>query len=219
MNKFNILFITLLIIGCSSNNDWTVLFDGETVTGLRGYRQDSFPWGEWEVVDGTLKTFPGHGVDLISEKVYKNFELELEWKVAVGGNSGIFYYATEEGDNIWQTAPEMQVLDNDVHTDGKNILTSAGALYAMIASSELVVKPAGEFNKVKIKAYNNNIEHWLNGVKIVEYTYGSKAMWDLVKKSKFNKMPLFAKATEGHIGLQGDHGEIWYRNIRIRKLY
>ena len=219
MNKFNILFITLLIIGCSSNNDWTVLFDGETVTGLRGYRQDSFPWGEWEVVDGTLKTLPGHGVDLISEKVYKNFELELEWKVAVGGNSGIFYYATEEGDNIWQTAPEMQVLDNDVHTDGKNILTSAGALYAMIASSELVVKPAGEFNKVKIKAYNNNIEHWLNGVKIVEYTYGSKAMWDLVKKSKFNKMPLFAKATEGHIGLQGDHGEIWYRNIRIRKLY
>ncbi|MDP6201566.1 MAG: DUF1080 domain-containing protein [Candidatus Marinimicrobia bacterium] len=219
MNKFNILFITLLIIGCSSNNDWTVLFDGETVTGLRGYRQDSFPWGEWEVVDGTLKTLPGHGVDLISEKVYKNFELELEWKVAVGGNSGIFYYATEEGDNIWQTAPEMQVLDNDVHTDGKNTLTSAGALYAMIASSELVVKPAGEFNKVKIKAYNNNIEHWLNGVKIVEYTYGSKAMWDLVKKSKFNKMPLFAKATEGHIGLQGDHGEIWYRNIRIRKLY
>ncbi|MBT4808975.1 MAG: DUF1080 domain-containing protein [Candidatus Marinimicrobia bacterium] len=219
MNKFNILFITLLIIGCSSNNDWTVLFDGETVTGLRGYRQDSFPWGEWEVVDGTLKTLPGHGVDLISEKVYKNFELELEWKVAVGGNSGIFYYATEEGDNIWQTAPEMQVLDNDVHTDGKNILTSAGALYAMIASSELVVKPAGEFNKVKIKAYNNNIEHWLNGVKIVEYTYGSKAMWDLVKKSKFNKMPLFAKATEGHIGLQGDHGEIWYRNIRIRELY
>jgi len=218
MNKFNILFITLLIIGCSSNNDWTVLFDGETVTGLRGYRQDSFPWGEWEVVDGTLKTLPGHGVDLISEKVYKNFELELEWKVAVGGNSGIFYYATEEGDNIWQTAPEMQVLDNDVHTDGKNILTSAGALYAMIASSELVVKPAGEFNKVKIKAYNNNIEHWLNGVKIVEYTYGSKAMWDLVKKSKFNKMPLFAKAAEGRIGLQGDHGEVWYRNIKIRKL-
>ena len=134
------------------------------------------------------------------------------------GNSGIFYYATEEGDYIWQTAPEMQVLDNDVHTDGKNTLTSAGALYAMIASSELVVKPAGEFNKVKIKAYNNNIEHWLNGVKIVEYTYGSKAMWDLVKKSKFNKMPLFAKATEGRIGLQGDHGEVWYRNIKIRKL-
>ena len=112
----------------------------------------------------------------------------------------------------------MQVLDNEVHTDGKNTLTSAGALYAMIASSELVVKPAGEFNRVKIKAYNNNIEHWLNGVKIVEYTYGSKAMWDLVKKSKFNKMPLFAKATEGRIGLQGDHGEVWYRNVRIRKL-
>ena len=213
-----LIIVTFSLMSCSTESDWEILFDGENVSGLRGYRQDSFPSDDWKVVDGTLKTMPGHGVDLISEKVYKNFELELEWKVAVGGNSGIFYYATEEGDYIWQTAPEMQVLDNDVHTDGKNTLTSAGALYAMIASSELVVKPAGEFNKVKIKAYNNNIEHWLNGVKIVEYTYGSKAMWDLVKKSKFNKMPLFAKASEGRIGLQGDHGEVWYRNIKIRKL-
>ena len=217
MNKFNILFITLFIIGCSSNNDWTVLFDGERVTGLRGYKQVGFP-NSWEIVDGTLKTIPGYGVDLISEHIYSNFELEPEWKVPEGGNSGIFYFATEEGDYIWQSAPEMQVLDDKKHSDGKNTLTSAGALYAMIAPPKSVVNPVGEFNQVRIKVKDNHVEHWLNGTKVVEYEYQSDAMWDLVAKSKFNTMPLFAKASEGHIGIQGDHGEIWYRNIRIRKL-
>jgi len=217
MNKFNILFITLFIIGCSSNNDWTVLFDGERVTGLRGYKQVGFP-NSWEIVDGTLKTIPGYGVDLISVDIYSNFELELEWKVPEGGNSGIFYFATEEGDYIWQSAPEMQVLDDKKHSDGKNTLTSAGALYAMIAPTKSVVNPVGEFNQVRIKVKDNHVEHWLNGTKVVEYEYQSDAMWDLVAKSKFNTMPLFAKASEGHIGIQGDHGEIWYRNIRIRKL-
>ncbi len=217
MNKFNILFITLFIIGCSSNNDWTVLFDGERVTGLRGYKEVGFP-NSWEIVDGTLKTIPGYGVDLISVDIYNNFELELEWKVPEGGNSGIFYFATEEGDYIWQSAPEMQVLDDKKHSDGKNTLTSAGALYAMIAPTKSVVNPVGEFNQVRIKVKDNHVEHWLNGTKVVEYEYQSDAMWDLVAKSKFNTMPLFAKASEGHIGIQGDHGEIWYRNIRIRKL-
>ena len=217
--KSSILFMALLIlVSCSSTNEWEVLFDGKTVKGLRGYRQTDFPLEDWVVVDGSLKTIPGHGVDLISENIYKDFELELEWKVSTGGNSGIFYYATEEGDYIWESAPEMQVLDNEVHTDGKNTLTSAGALYAMIAPSKIVVKPIGEFNQVRIKSKNNKIEHWLNGTKILEYIYGSDAMWDLIAKSKFSSMPLFAKATEGQIGLQGDHGEIWYRNIRIRKL-
>jgi len=217
MNKFNILFITLFIIGCSSNNDWTVLFDGERVTGLRGYKEVGLP-NSWEIVDGTLKTIPGYGVDLISVDIYNNFELELEWKVPEGGNSGIFYFATEEGDYIWQSAPEMQVLDDKKHSDGKNTLTSAGALYAMIAPTKSVVNPVGEFNQVRIKVKDNHVEHWLNGTKVVEYEYQSDAMWDLVAKSKFNTMPLFAKASEGHIGIQGDHGEIWYRNIRIRKL-
>ena len=205
------------MIGCSSNAEWVVLFDGKIVKGLRAYKQSGFP-DTWEIVDGTLKTIPGHGVDLISDEIYKNFELELEWKVPEGGNSGIFYFATEEGDNIWQSAPEMQVLDDEKHTDGKNTLTSAGALYAMIAPSVSVVKPVGSFNQVRIKVKDNHVEHWLNGTKIVEYVYGSDMMWDLVAKSKFSTMPQFAKASEGHIGLQGDHGVIWYKNIRIRRL-
>tara|TARA_B100002049_G_scaffold222159_1_gene191827 strand:- start:289 stop:942 length:654 start_codon:yes stop_codon:yes gene_type:complete len=217
VKNLSILLTAFIMVGFSSNSEWTVLFDGKTVKGLRGYKQSGFP-DSWEVVDGTLKTVPGHGVDLISEEVYKNFELELEWKVPKGGNSGIFYFATEEGDYIWQSAPEMQVVDDEKHTDGKNTLTSAGALYALIAPSANVVKPVGEFNQVRIKVKNNHVEHWLNGTKIVEYVYGSDMMWDLVAKSKFNKMPLFAKASEGHIGLQGDHGLIWYKNIRIRRL-
>ena len=217
MKKISLFLTTFIMIGCSSNAEWTVLFDGKIVKGLRGYKQSGFP-DSWEVVDGTLKTIPGHGVDLISEEVYKNFELELEWKVPEGGNSGIFYFATEEGDYIWQSAPEMQVLDDEKHTDGENTLTSAGALYAMIAPSVSVVKPVGSFNQVRIKVKDNHVEHWLNGTKIVEYVYGSDMMWDLVAKSKFSTMPQFAKASEGHIGLQGDHGVIWYKNIRIRRL-
>ena len=217
MKNIGILLTAFIMVGFLSNSEWTVLFDGKTVKGLRGYKQSGFP-NSWEIVDGTLKTVPGHGVDLISEEVYKNFELELEWKVPKGGNSGIFYFATEEGDYIWQSALEMQVVDDEKHIDGKNTLTSAGALYALIAPTANVVKPVGEFNQVRIKVKNNHVEHWLNGTKIVEYVYGSDMMWDLVAKSKFNKMPLFAKASEGHIGLQGDHGLIWYKNIRIRRL-
>ena len=215
-----ILLIQLAFIfftSCNSDSGWTYLFDGKKISGLRGYRQNSFP-DSWEIINGTMKTKPDYGVDLISEEVYENFELELEWKVAKGGNSGIFYYATEEGDYIWQSAPEMQVLDNNVHVDGKNTLTSAGALYALIAPTKDVVKPVGKFNKVRIKVFNGKVEHWLNGVKIVDYIYQSNAMWQLVDKSKFKTMPLFAKASKGRIGIQGDHGEVWYKNVRIRRL-
>jgi len=213
-----IILLLLLFAGCSSNPEWIVLFDGEKVNGLRGFKQSGFPSDDWTIVNGELKTIPGHGVDLISDDIYKDFELELEWKVPIGGNSGIFYFATEEGDYIWQSAPEMQVLDDSTHTKGKNTLTSAGSLYDLIAASESIVKSIGEFNKVRIKVKDNNVEHWLNGIKIIEYIYQSDHMEALIAKSKFKTMPLFAKAKEGRIGLQGDHGEIWYRNIRIRKL-
>ena len=217
MKNARLIFIIFFMISCTSNAEWTVLFDGEKVNGLRGYKQAGLP-DSWVIVDGTMKTIPGHGVDLISEDVYKNFELELEWKVAEGGNSGIFYFATEEGDYIWQSAPEMQVLDDKKHSDGKNKLTSAGALYAMIAPPKSVVNPVGEFNKVRIKVKDNHVEHWLNGIKVVEYEYQSDDMWALVAKSKFKTMPLFAKASAGHIGLQHHGEEVWYRNVRIRKL-
>jgi len=226
MNKINtvITAATLLtlffFIRCDTqSNDWIILFDGKNVKGLRGYKMKSFPWDDWKIENGTLKTLVhGKGVDIISQDEYKDFELELEWKVQSGGNSGIFYFANEKGDYIWQSAPEMQVLDNIVHTDGKRTLTSAGALYDLISPSAVVINPVGQFNQVRIVSKNNHIEHWLNGIKILEYNYQSDNFKKLVAKSKFRDMPYFAKGPKGAIGLQGDHGEVWYKNIRIRKL-
>ena len=217
-----ILFIITMGLLLGQNpgqKEWITLFDGKTVSGMRGYKMDSFPWDAWTIEDSSLKTIPGgKGVDIISTETYKDFELELEWKLQPGGNSGIFYFATEENHYIWQSAPEMQILDNTAHHDRLRLVTSAGALYDLIAPSEDVVNPIGDFNQVKIILRDNHIEHWLNGKKILEYDYDSLEFKNLIFNSKFKDMPHFAKASSGHIGLQGDHGEVWYRNIRIRKL-
>ena len=116
-----ILLILFLFIGCKTQSkNWIVLFDGKSVKGLRGYKMKNFPWDAWKIEKGTLKTLVHvKGVDIISQDQYKDFELELEWKVQAGGNSGIFYFANERGSHIWQSAPEMQVLDNIVHVDGR----------------------------------------------------------------------------------------------------
>ena len=219
MKNSYILIFLLILISCSQNSEWILLFDGKNIKGLRGYKMETFPWDSWVIKDGDLKTIPGkHGIDLISKDTFEDFELELEWKLQSGGNSGIFYFASEKGDYIWQSAPEMQVLDNLGHQDRLRKVTSAGALYDLIAPSKEMVEPVGEFNKVKIISKNKRIEHWLNGEKIVEYHVGSEHIQNLISKSKFNSMPLFFKSYSGHIGLQGDHGEVWYRNIRVRKL-
>ena len=220
MNRKNFIILLAMFISCNqSSSDWVTLFDGKTVTGMRGYKMDTFPWDSWVIEDGSLKTIPGkNGVDIISENIYKDFELELEWKLQAGGNSGIFYFATEDGDYIWQSAPEMQVLDNTEHQDRLRKVTSAGALYDLIPPSEEVVMPLGQFNQVRVLSKNNHVEHWLNGVKILEYEYGSDDLKGLIANSKFRDMPYFAKAASGRIGLQGDHGEVWYRNVRIKKL-
>ena len=209
----------MIFLSCTQDSDWIYLFDGKDVKGLRGYKMEEFPLDSWLIKDGNLKTIPKRkGVDLITEDTFENFELELEWKLQLGGNSGIFYFASEQGDYIWQSAPEMQVLDNIEHQDRLRKVTSAGALYDLIAPSKDMVKPIGNFNKVKIISKNKKVEHWLNGEKIVEYVAGSNHVQNLISKSKFSNMPLFFKSHSGHIGFQGDHGEVWYRNIRVRKL-
>ena len=97
MKNFSILFFLLIFLSCSQNSEWISLFDGKNVNGLRGYKMENFPWDSWVIKNGNLKTIPGkHGVDLISEGIFEDFELELEWKLQSGGNSGIFYFASEE---------------------------------------------------------------------------------------------------------------------------
>ena len=215
-----ILLFLIIFNGCSDKaQNWVILFDGGNVDQWRGYKQDTFPKGGWVVENGALKTIVGgNRVDIITKDIYENFELVLEWRVSPAGNSGIFYFATEESDYIWQTAPEMQVLDDSAHPDGNRAVTSAGSLYDLISPTEKFLNPVGEFNEARIKVKNNKVEHWLNGKKILIYEYGSDTINELIEKSKFKSMALFAKANAGHIGLQHHGEEVWYRNIRLRKL-
>ena len=215
-----ILLFLIIFNGCSDKaQNWVILIDGGNVDQWRGYKQQTFPKGGWAVENGALKTIVGgNRVDIITKDIYQNFELVLEWRVSPAGNSGIFYFATEESDYIWQTAPEMQVLDDSAHPDGKRAVTSAGSLYALISPTVNSLKPVGEFNEARIKVKNDQVEHWQNGKKVLAYEYGSDTINELIAKSKFKSMPLFAKASSGHVGLQHHGEEVWFRNIRIRKL-
>jgi hypothetical protein len=195
---------------------WRSLFDGATTEGWRGFKRADVPDG-WRVVDGTL-TRVGRGGDLITKDQFANFELALEWKVQPRGNSGVFYRVTEEGDETYHTGPEMQVLDDAGHADGKSRLTSAGALYGLYPAPAGVAKPAGEWNAVRIVANGAHVEHWLNGVKVVDAELWSPEWERLVAASKFREWPTFGRARRGHIALQ-DHGDwVAYRNIKIKVL-
>lgn len=195
---------------------FTPLFNGVTLAGWRGYKQEHPPAG-WMAEGGEIVRTTGGG-DLITEQQFTDFELRLEWKISTGGNSGIFYRGSEEYDAIYWSAPEMQVLDDAVHADGQNRLTSAGSDYGLYPAPAGVVKPAGEWNAVRLIVRGNHVEHWLNGQKVVEYELGSPDWTAKVAASKFKEWPDYGKMTRGHIGLQ-DHGDrVWYRNIRIKML-
>lgn len=195
---------------------WRSLFDGATTNGWRGYKRSDMPSG-WRVVDGAL-TRVGQGGDIVTTDQFESFDLTLEWKVAPGGNSGIFYHVVEGPDQTYQTGPEMQVLDDARHVDGKTRLTAAGALYGLYPAAPGAVKPAGEWNAARIVVNGPHVEHWLNGVKLVDAEMWSPE-WDrLIGGSKFHEWPTFGKAKRGHIALQ-DHGDwVAYRNIKIKVL-
>lgn len=198
---------------------WIVLFDGKSMDAWRGYQRKEFPDKGWAVDHGAFKTIVGgEHVDLMTKQKFRNFELELEWKVSPGGNGGIFYRASEEDKEIWHSAPEIQVLDDDKHADGKNPKTSAGSLYALVAPVGKKLVPVGKFNRFRLVLSGNHGEHWLNGVKVLEYELDSPEIRELISQSKFKGMPNFARSSEGHIGIQHHGQEVWYRNIRVREL-
>lgn len=197
--------------------NWVSLFDGKTITGWHNYATPGAPVTGWSAEDGLLVR-SGEGGDLTTDKQYANFEFELEWKVGPGGNSGIIYRIDHSGERSYITGPEMQILDDAVHRDGKNPLTSAGTNYALHAPTPGVVKPANEWNAARLVVNRNHVEHWLNGVKVVEYELGS-ADWETRRKaSKFANAEKYGRATRGHLAIQ-DHGDrVYFRNIRIREL-
>lgn len=195
---------------------WRLLFDGKTTEGWRGYMRDTMPTG-WQVVDGVLaRVAPAD--DIIYKEKFKNFELLIDWKIAPKGNSGIFYRSIEGPEAIYYSGPEMQVLDDSGHVDGRTQLTSAGAVYGLYPAPRGLVKPVGEWNNARILVNGNHVEHWLNGTQIAAYELGSPDWLQRVANSKFREWPEYGKATEGYIGLQ-EHGNwIGYRNIKLRVL-
>jgi hypothetical protein len=199
--------------------EWEVLFDGKSVAKWRGYKLNSFPDHSWKVEGGVLKTVAGaEGPDILTREKFGNFELELEWRVSPGANSGIMYRVSEDFDAPYETGPEMQVLDDDKHADGRDPKTSAGSLYALIAPKQKKLKPVGEWNQVRIVVQDKQVEHWINGVKVVEFELGSPELNQLIARSKFKDMPRFAKEKTGFIDLQHHGDEVWYRKIRVRRL-
>ncbi len=196
---------------------WKLLFDGKTTNGWRNYRQTTISSG-WSVVDGALTLIAKDAGDIITDEQYTNFDLALDWRVGAGGNSGVFYRATQERTYIWESAPEMQVLDDDRHADGKSPLTSAGSNFALYQAPRGSVRPAGQWNSARVLVNGNHVEHWLNGTKLLEYELGGAEWSARVAKSKFSTMPSYGKSKAGYIGLQ-DHGDrVEFRNIRIRVL-
>jgi len=212
----------------AQEGEWEVLFDGTSLDGWRGYLGETMP-AAWKLEDGAMVFYPearkeGENSNIVSKGTYTNFVLSLEWKISEAGNSGIFWGVKEDPKygQPYATGPEIQVLDNDKHPDanrgGKT--HQAGALYDMIAPSEDVTKPVGEWNHCVITIdHNKNMgKVVLNEVEIVNFPVHGEA-WDaMVAKSKFAEWDGFGEFPTGHISLQV-HGDIAaYRNIKITKL-
>jgi len=207
---------------------WQLLFDGQSTDGWRGYNRDAFPETGWGVEDGNLVVMAsdgseeGLGGDIVTEAEFSDFELAFEFLVTPVGNSGVFFRVREHPDRtLWQVAPEYQVLDDSAYVglegfDPRTHLT--GDNYDLHSSPVRAMNPIGAWNQGRILVDGNHVEHWLNGVKTVEYELFSPEWEALVAQSKFAPYPEYARAHTGHIGLQ-DHGhELRYRNIKIRPL-
>ena len=200
-----------------SAQGFRLLFDGASTAGWRDYRGATLGAG-WGVVDGAL-TITGRARDIVTLDEYRNFELRLEWKVPSGGNSGVMFHVGEDLETPWLTGPEMAVLDDARHPDGRSRLTSAGAAHSVYAAPSGVVRPATEWNDARLVVNGPHVEHWLNGVKVVEYEMWSDDWRQRVQASKFGRWPSYGTLATGRISLQGDHGPgVQFRSIRIKVL-
>lgn len=202
-------------------SNWEELFDGESLTGWRGFNKKEAPSG-WVVDDGNLVAL-GKGADiggdLISDKKYEDFELYLEWSVSKGGNSGVFFNVIEGNyPAVYATGPEYQLIDDIGYPGELKDWQQAGANYAMHPAGDKTLKPVGEFNSSRIKVLDGHVEHWLNQSKILEYELWTEDWYKMVANSKWIDYPAYGLARKGHIGLQ-DHGDIvQFRNIKILDL-
>lgn len=206
---------------------WKLLFDGKSLAQFRAYQRDTTPMRAkkdtisplWTVVDGIVtKTRPSD--DIVTREKYANFELAFDWKLSPGGNAGVFIRGDETQSKIYWSAVEFQLADDSLTADSKNPLTSAGAAYGLYAPPRGVAKFAPNWNSSRIVAKGNHVEHWMNGVKTLEYDVGSADFEAKLAGSKFKPyLPAWGHNKSGVIGIQGDHGgRLELKNLKIRVL-
>jgi len=215
---------------------WMLLFDGKTFNGWRGLGRDKIPEGHWIIENDAIKKVPSgevplqkdgqplKGGDIMTTILFENFELRLEWKISPAGNSGIKYNVSEEISTSFPPEHaalgfEYQILDDERHPDAqKGANRTTAALYDLIAPQGKTMKPVGEFNTARIVFCGSHGEHWLNGVKVLEYELETPQMDALLAASKYRDIPGFSEKRKGHIVLQDHTDVVWYRNIKIRKI-
>lgn len=193
---------------------WTLLFDGSSTAGWVGSGKQTFPEKGWRVQDGTLhKIHRERGGDIVTEKMYSEFDLKWDWKLAAGGNNGVKYFVTSERKGVGH---EYQM----IYGDHKGVHATA-SFYEVLppwTNMTAALRPPGEWNSSRILSKGNKVEHWLNGQKVLEYELGSEPVKVGIAKSKFKAVPKFGERVNGHI-LLTDHGdECSFRNIKIRDL-
>jgi hypothetical protein len=208
---------------------WMLLFDGKTMNGWRGAYMDSLPNKGWEVRDGMLivKESGGgeasFGGDIVTLQQFSSFEFQVDFRLTEGANSGIKYFVTEQLPKTPGSAKglEYQLLDDAKHPDAKlgiNGNRTLASLYDLIPGTNKKANPIGEWNHARIIVNNRHVEHWLNGVKVLEYGRGGKEYLAHKAESKFKDIAGFGEAELGHILLQ-DHGnQVYFRNIKIKIL-
>src|SRR5215213_2218670 len=202
---------------------WTLLFDGRSLDGWRGYKKADAAGVRWKVEDGSLALPADNGRDthgqrdIISKDTFEQFELVFDWRIAPGGNSGVKYFILEDLDSA--IGHEYQVIDDERHPDAKiGPHRQTAALYDVLPAADRPIKPAGEWNTSRVVVHGTTVEHWLNGTKVLTYTLDSPALREAIAKSKFKDVDRFGKPQNGLILLQ-DHGDaVCYRNVKVRAL-
>lgn len=199
---------------------WQLLFDGKTTTGWHVFKKPGVMNPQWQVKDGMLWLSRSGGGDIVTDLEFTNFELNLEWRISPNGNSGIFFNVAEDSLHgaVYETGPEMQILDDAGHPDGKIASHTAGSNYDLSPPAIKTVKPVGTWNYVRLVVKDSVVTQYLNGQVAVKYKLMSPEWEKQVAKSKFKSMPGYGRNGKGRIALQ-DHGdEVWFKNIKIKKL-
>ncbi len=229
MKNYLSILLVIVLCSCSSDKDWTYLFNGEDLEGWHIYLKGKENFNGWYVSEGVLVFDPSKrtdatNADLVTDQQFENFELELEWMISEKGNSGVFWGVIEDEQysNTYSTGPEIQVLDDNwsEYVDERGDIQRAGSIFNLMAPSEVVSKPAGEWNHFVLHIDHNLNEGFVifNGVETLRFPVNGPDWESMIANSGFKDWPNFGMAKKGHIALQDHGGQVAFRNIKVREL-